>query len=169
MVKRTSRAEIRRFISDLAKEDGMVHQRARLALVEIGEQAVPYLAEALKDPRSPVRWEAAKALAEIASLAAAPALVDALEDRDGGVRWLAGEALLAMGREGLMPLFQALTQRSDSPLLREGAHHVLFYMLHGELDAFAAPVLEALDSAAPQEAAMGAAQAALNELRRGGS
>jgi HEAT repeat protein len=112
----------------LCDRNTLRRQQARIALVDIGAPAVPYLIQALEDPESEecARWEAAKALSDIGDPAAAPALINALgQDERFGIRWLAAEGLIALERQGLTPLLEALIQRSDSAWLREGAHHVL--------------------------------------------
>jgi hypothetical protein len=63
---------------------------------------------------SRTRWEAAKALSEIADPLAATALVNALEDDDADIRWVASEGLTALGRDGLEPLLAALLERAGS-------------------------------------------------------
>jgi HEAT repeat protein len=112
-------------VADLGGDDGSVRESARLSLVRLGSPAVAGLIAALGDAHRRVRWEAAKALEQIADPEAAPALVGALEDQDPAVRWLAAEGLIALKSKGLVPLLRALIERSDSFELREGAHHVL--------------------------------------------
>jgi HEAT repeat protein len=157
-------ATIGALIAALADDDGLVRQRARESLVDMGEPAVAPLIEALTDPNDKVRWEAAKALSEIGSPAAASALVRALRDKSFGVRWLAAEGLITLEREGLTPLLQALVQHSDSIWLREGAHHVLRILAGKGLYAQVAPVLAALEDTEPVLEAPLAARAALGKL-----
>lgn len=151
-------------IANLSRKDGGVRERARQSLVAIGTPAVALLIEALVDPKELVRWEAAKALGEIRNPAAAPALVAALEDKVFDVRWLAAEGLIALGGEGLIPLLHALSERSDSLWLREGAHHVLHNISRGELREVLQPVLAALDDIEPSVEVPFAARTLLNEL-----
>jgi HEAT repeat protein len=158
-------ATIHALIATLSDEDGRVRQRARWALVDIGESTVPPLIEALADKRERVRWQAAKALSKIGSPVAGPALVRALEDKSFGVRWLAAEGLIALRREGLVPLLEALVSRSDSAWLREGAHHVLHTLSEEGLHAEASPVLAALEDIEPVVECPGAAEIVLNRLR----
>lgn len=80
-------------VAALADEPVLARQAARERLTEIGPPAVPALVGALKHRHAVVRWEAAKALQDIADPSAAPALVVALDNDDAGVRWLAAEAL----------------------------------------------------------------------------
>jgi HEAT repeat protein len=152
-------------VGALASPDGVLRQNARAALVALGAAAVPRLVEALACSSDQVRWEAAKALAEISSPAAAAALVRALEDDNGGVRWVAAEGLIALGREGLEPLLRALIERSHSPWLRQGAHHVLRMLARRGYEQVVAPVLAALEGAGPALEAPIAAVQALDALR----
>jgi hypothetical protein len=128
-------------ISRFASHDGMERRAARRLLVGMGESVVGALAEALKREHRHVRWEAAKALVEIASPESAPAFVGALMDRDFGVRWLAAEGLIVLGRAGLGPLLQALAEDPDSVRLREGAHHVLRVLADMGLHSVVGPLL----------------------------
>jgi HEAT repeat protein len=137
-------------ITALADDEGLERRRARLTLVSMGQPAVALLIEGLSDQRERVRWEAAKALGEMRAPAAAQALVNTLEDESFGVRWLAADGLIAIKREGLLPLLQALVECPDSVLLREGAHHVLRILAGGEdLHLQLAPVLAALEDVEP--------------------
>lgn len=109
----------------LNDKNGHVRQQARWTLVHRGADAVPALVEALSAPDRNMRWEAAKALGEIADPSAAPALVGALDDERFGVRWLAAEGLIRIGEVALPPLMAALAGSANSVWLRGGAHHVL--------------------------------------------
>jgi hypothetical protein len=166
-------------LAGLSSHDDDVRVKARHSLVALGKGAVPPLIEALKNGSYLIRWEAAKALGEIADPEAAPTLVDALEDDEFDVRWLAGEGLIKMNINGLKPLLQALELRGDSVLLREGAHHVFHDLAKGALRKYLAPVLAALEAlepgeqvpwAAPHEMKVevpGAARQALEILEKG--
>lgn len=151
-------------IAELSRKDGLVRERARQSLVAIGAPAVASLIEALANPSELLRWEAAKALGEIGNPTAAPALVAALEDNVFDVRWLAAEGLIAVGDKGLVPLLQALVERSDSMWLREGAHHVLHDISRGELKEIVRPVLAALEDIQPSLEVPFAAKTVLNVL-----
>ena len=95
-------------VDALANVDGVERHAAREQLEEIGRPAVPALLTALQSPSEHARWEAAKALGEIADPSAAPALVSTLEDEKAGVRWLAATALINLGRDALAPLLRGL-------------------------------------------------------------
>ena len=112
-------------LAQLRSHDWMRREHARWQLVTLREAAVFPLIDALEDPDWHVRWEAAKALHDIADPRAAAALVKALRDRRFGVRWLASDALIALRENSLPPLLSALVHHGDSILLRNGAHHVL--------------------------------------------
>ncbi|HVO70134.1 MAG TPA: HEAT repeat domain-containing protein, partial [Aggregatilineaceae bacterium] len=141
-------AAIQALMDILCDRNTLKRHRARLLLVDIGLPAVPFLVQALEDPDAEecARWEAAKALSDIGDPMAAPALIDVLgQDEQFGIRWLAAEGLIALGRNGLVPLLNALIQRSNSAWLREGAHHVLRTLAGRGLYAQVAPVLTALE------------------------
>jgi len=142
-------SDMKNLIKALSSYNDLSRVEARKALVAMGSQAVPLLAKALNDPSSLRRWEAAKALGEIGDPKVAPDLVKALEDEEFDVRWLAAKGLIEMNVKGLKPLFQALIDHADSPLLRQGGHHVLHDLAKGELRIYLAPVLIALEDMDP--------------------
>lgn len=124
---RTEGTGIEELLDMLQSRDGLVRQKARLGLTELGDAAVPGLCRVLlNSPSKDARWGAAKALGEIGCPEAAPALVDALEDRSADVAWLAAAALNRLGREAWKPVLQRLVERGvDSVAVREGARHAL--------------------------------------------
>jgi HEAT repeat protein len=144
--RQTGVASVTPLINDLTCKDLCKCRRARKALVEMGDSAVPYLVDALDHRKGWVRWEAAKALGQIPGAAATAALVAALGDRSFDVRWLAAEGLIFRRRDALPPLMQALIEKPDSGWFREGAHHVLFDLSQGSLGDLVEPVLEALEN-----------------------
>jgi HEAT repeat protein len=160
----TDIATIRNLVDMLGRDD-VSRQHARQELVEIGAPAVPLLLPALESHQYRVRWEAAKTLGQIGDERAAPALVTTLEDRRGDIRWLAARGLIAIGRPAVRPLLEALISRSDSSPLRQGARHVLKTLAVGRLEAPLAPVLQALEGAAPAVAVIRAAEEALEKLQ----
>jgi HEAT repeat protein len=153
-------------IANLASHDDRTREKARHTLVAMGKDGVQSLIEPLKDKRYLMRWEAAKALGEIADSGAAPALVEALEDEAFDVRWLAAVALIRMNIRGLRPLFRALMERGDSTLLREGAHHVIHDLSKGELRKYLLPVLGALEDVEPSMEVPQVASQALEKLEK---
>ena len=141
-----SRENVDRLMANLGSKNAVERRDARAALVQIGSAAVSPLLDGLDASQPHVRWEAAKALAEIADPAAAQRLVAALGDKDGDVRWVVGAALIAMGRDAVKPLLIALAQSE----LSDGAHHVLHDLAkRGDLGSLLQPVLSAFDEPEP--------------------
>ena len=164
-------ANIDTLIADLNNHDGLVRQRARITLVDIGEPAVESLIKALETKEDPVHWEAAKALSQIGNPKSVQALVNALQDNQFSVRWLAAEGLIAIGRYSLVPLLQALVDRAESARLREGAHHVIHDLVSRNLlDPFSKtqiiPVLTALNDSEPAVEVPVAAERALQAINQ---
>ncbi|NOZ28803.1 MAG: HEAT repeat domain-containing protein [Chloroflexi bacterium] len=141
--------DVHTLIRTLADDDGWAREEAREALVALGKPAVAPLIAALSAPNDHMRWEATKALKEIADPTAASALVKALEDENGGTRWLAAEGLIAIGLAGLPPLLQTLAEHPQSAWLRDGTHHVLHALSEMGYRDEVAPVLKALESIDP--------------------
>jgi HEAT repeat protein len=152
-------------VDALASTDGVERQAAREKLEEVGRPAVPSLLRSLQSSSEHARWEAAKALGEIADPSAAPALVNTLEDEKAAVRWLAATALISLGREALAPLLRGLEGNSDSIWFRDGAHHVLHSLVKDGVADEAVPVLEALENLEPCIEAPIAAYHVLEDLR----
>lgn len=138
--------EITALISELSDKDGLVRQNARLHLQTIGRAAVPCLSELLSDKRKYVRWEAAKALAEIASPLSARVLVMALEDKDFDVRWLSAIGLIKLGWPALEPALQAILLSGEPDWLWDGVRHVVRGIAKGEIAEMLMPLIEAFDS-----------------------
>jgi HEAT repeat protein len=151
-------------LAALRSQDGIEREHARQALVFSGKKAVDPLIELLTDSNHQTRWEAAKALSEIADPKAASALVCSLEDSEFGVRWLAAVGLIAIGKDALVPLLKALFKHADSVWLREGAHHVLHDLSKKGYMDLVAPVLAALEGTYPEIEVPGPTQTALRKL-----
>ena len=117
--------KIESLIAAFSNKDGWKRRKTRLALVDIGKPAVPYLIKALKHRKPEVRWEAAKTLCAISDPSSGPALVDALEDKRFEIRWLAAEGLIALKLGAIEPLLKGMIKNPESWDLRQGAHHVL--------------------------------------------
>ncbi len=122
---RIHKNSIESLIKDLMSDDGVVRNEARLELVKMGECTIDFLAELVNNSNDRVRWEAIKAMGEIKSLLTIPFLMDALEDEMSSVRWLAAEGLIALKKDGIRAILEALIECKESYLLRQGAHHVL--------------------------------------------
>jgi HEAT repeat protein len=152
-------------IMALSSDNGSVRRDARQALLAVGSPAVRPLIEALKQKDDNVRREVVRALCEIGGAEVAPALIRTLEDEEFDIRWLAAEGLIELGMSGLKALLQALIDRGDSPLLLEGAHHVMHYMAKGGLRKYLGPVLASLEGVEPAVKAPVAAFHALEMLK----
>lgn len=118
-------AQIPQLIEKLGDYDGETRQQARSMLVQIGQESIPALLEAINSPNVHVRWEAIQALGEFHDPATATALTTKLMDDDTGVRWVAMEGLIELGRASLRPLLESFIANFDSAWLREGVHHIL--------------------------------------------
>ena len=147
----------------LANEDGMLRQKARLALVKLGKSAVPSLIRGLQSSQpDQVRWESAKALGAIGDVRSIPALVNALEDGESGVAWLAAEALCQFKRIAWAPLLRALIERGAASVpLRQGAHHILLKQKEETFCDALAALMKALESNTVPVATVVAASALL--------
>lgn len=168
-------------INQLAAVDDSIRENARLSLVKLGKHAVHPLIRAMTSHDQVVRWEAAKALGQIADSEAIPVLIRAMEDVSFDVRWLAAEALIHIGSDVAVLLLQALISNSKSFQLREGAYHVLNHLTGGDykiehhkadhyspgagLGDILQPVVDALEDRAPFMRGPPAAQNALNKMK----
>ena len=121
----------------------------------------------LADSNHQTRWEAAKALGEIADPKSASTLISSLEDKEFDVRWLAAVGLIAIGKDALAPLLEALSRHADSVWLREGARHVLHDLSKKGFLDLATSVLTALEGTDPEIEVPGSALAALRKLKSG--
>ncbi len=118
-------SEIADLVRNLFSPHGIERQKARQKIVKIGRAAVPFLIGLQYSRNQHVRWEVIKALSEIAHPDAIPILVNALENCSADVRWLAAEGLVEIGALCVPALMEALEERGDSVVLREGVHHIL--------------------------------------------
>jgi HEAT repeat protein len=165
----TSKKNINKLIETLKSKDGIARQTARNSLIIIGEPALNALIKAFKIKEKTVHWEVAKALGQIGTKKAARVLVDALEDHDFSVRWIAAEGLIHMGAGGLLPLLEALREKTDSIWLREGSHHIIHDLVSRELvdeptRKSLMPVLDALNHINPVIEANTAADNAIKTI-----
>jgi HEAT repeat protein len=161
----SSAVRVDALIAQLSSSDGEVRSRARAALVTLGKPAVAALVAMLADHANHVRrWEAAKALSEIADPVTAPELVATLEDSSADIRWLAAEGLIALERAALPSVLQALMAHSESVWLRQGAHHILCTVSDPATQRLLAPVCAALEGIESELTIPPAAQKALQEL-----
>jgi HEAT repeat protein len=163
---KAAKPTIKSLVAALASKDGVVRAKARRQLVAYRGRSVVPLIKTLSNENDWVRWEAAKALSQIANPASIQALLEALSDERFEVRWLAAEGLIRIGRKAVVPLLERLVEHSDSYWLREGIHHVLHDMNRGNLDKTLRPVLTALEGTEPWLEAPLAARGALDVLRK---
>ena len=161
-----SRPGIKPLIRLLRSRDPIQRAQARRSLVEMGKAATPDLTRLLTDRDEHVRWEAAKALVQIADPAAIPALIEALNDESADVRWLAAKAMIALRRDALQPLLTALIERSKSIHFCRSAHHVLCSLARRRHDSILSSVIESLESGETGVTVPPAAEAVLAKLRQ---
>lgn len=150
--------------AELSNPSSVERRRARVALIELGNEAVPTLVDALSDSRQLVKQEAINALEAIGDDAAAQGLVQALEDEDFGIRWLAAEALAHLGPAGLRPVLTALAHENGPSWIRDGAQHVLHFYT-GDLNKPLEQLLNALDDHDPMTTVTWDAGVALQSLK----
>jgi len=89
-------------------------EKAHQQLLRIGKSAVQPLVGELKNPNRWVRWEAVRALQQVADPSTANALADSLEDIDFDVRWVAAQTLAALQHDGLIALLRNLSDRTTA-------------------------------------------------------
>jgi HEAT repeat protein len=123
-------------INQLEDKNRQTRQRARLELINAGENVLPFLTGALSKANSSLRWQIAKTLSLMKIPEVIPVLIDLLRENEYfDVRWLAAEGLIKMGRQSLAPLLRSLTKYTDSVWLRDGAHHVLRSLHHKGIES----------------------------------
>jgi hypothetical protein len=156
---------ISELIAVFGEPEATTTRQAREELVALGAAAAPALIEALRSNNTQTRWEATKALGEINAPGVASALVGRLHDDDDGVRWVAADALIAYGKDGLKPVLHELIAHSESPVMREGAHHVFARLAEDRhLGGILKPVIAGLDGQAPEVGCIAPAEEALRAL-----
>jgi hypothetical protein len=150
-------ANLKSLMKMLESKDGLIRQKARISLVEMGESAVMPLSEALVHSKlDHTRWGAAKALGEIVDERSIPALVKALDDTDSDVAWLAGVALKKFEKAAWKILLQQLVESGvDSVRLRNGTRHVFSGQKQDGFDDLLEEFMTALeDKALPESSAI---------------
>ena len=156
---------IETLIKDLSRKDAMKCRSAREALVETGSPAVPHLIKALLTGKNWTRWESAKALGKIGDAEAVPALVEALRDKRFDVRWLAAKGLINIGWRSITPLIESLIQHADSVWMRDGSHHVLHALSHGQFNEPLQPIIKSLEGVEPAVVIPQVGRTVLEELK----
>jgi HEAT repeat protein len=135
-------------VEALASDDEAVHRAASGALDELGAQAVTALLEALKSPKSHVRWHVVWALGRIREPAAIAGLVEALADDDYTVRWAAGDALAGIGEPAIPKILEMLARHLLMEQSYQVAYRALLRIGPREVQAQLQPLLQALRGAA---------------------
>jgi HEAT repeat protein len=160
-----TKEELQENIEHLEDPASYTRRRARWDLVLAGAESIPMLEEVVRHNESVLaRKEAVKALGEIQDPLAVPILVSALEDHSYDVRWDAAVGLIEHCEDSLIPLFEALKTDFGSPVLREGAHHVLRVLRKKMANQQVEDVYAALESSAPAVRLPWAVNRALEEL-----
>jgi HEAT repeat protein len=121
--------ELQKLLNELGDKSDIKRKNARKALVAKGKKSIDFLIELLSHPKHIYRWEAVKALEEIADPDTVSILIQTMEDDKSDVRWIAAKALVNIGKPAIKPLLKTLIDKSDCVFVLEGAHHV-FYDLH---------------------------------------
>lgn len=153
------------WITKLGSSNDSERREAGLSLVAAGTSAVPDLIQVLSNGNRPTRMQVVKIFTQICDPSTASALVYALEDQDHDIRWTAMKGLIALERDGLEALLQALTRDFDSVWLREGAHHILHELKKKEhLRQPSLQVLKALEGVEAEVTVPWAAEAAWESL-----
>jgi len=133
-------------IGELTCDDFLRCQKARRELVDIGAEAVPALIKGLDHRREWVRWESAKALAQIGDPSSINALVHAMRDKDFDVRWLAAEGLIKIGTASFIPLLEELIKHPDSSSLQIGVHHVIHDVNSAQYGKILKPLMQSIEN-----------------------
>ena len=97
-------------IDSLASKDSDARERAKEALLELGDKAVASLIYALNDNISAIRMKVAEMLGELKAQSAVKPLINALKDKEAPERHSAAEALGKIGnQDATAPLMKALS------------------------------------------------------------
>jgi HEAT repeat protein len=166
MLEEPRRADATTLVQQLSADSPTVRTWARDTLVIVGEKTLPALVNLLDSHDAHVRWEAVKAMAEIAGPESTSDFLRMLDDPEPGVRWLAATGLVNLGYSSVPAVLRLLAARSVSKSVRAGAHHVLHDLSKRNtvLRDILKPVMEALGEADPQAVVPAKAAQALEEL-----
>ena len=116
--------------NDLGSKNGIVRQKARNALIQIGLPALESLTVVFETKKNAyAHWEAAKAISTIGGPEAVSPLLHALADDDFSIRWIAAEGLVGVGGIALEFLAKTLVEEEPPPYFYEGAHHIIHDMI----------------------------------------
>ena len=162
---RIAAPRIAHLLEEIQSKDALVRTQARATLITAGARVVPQVVALLEEAGPELRREIARILAEVPDRRAAVALVELLEDDQADVRALAAAGLVSIGREGLVPVLEALLKRHESVVLRTGIREVLHELAVAELQVLLAPIVLALDGADPETDLREPASRALRRMR----
>jgi len=159
-------SDIRSLVLNLGSRDFLIRGRARVHLMELGNEAVDDLAVALDCISDELlRWEVVKILAHLHSPGTLPILINTLEDRNFSIRWMAARGLIEAGEIAVKPVLKRLIEKPDSAFLREGVHHVCKELTQTEQHTHCRQLLRAIEAPdSPENVAVVAAQL-LNNLK----
>lgn len=97
-------------IDSLASKDSDTREKAKTALLELGDEAIASLILALEDNISTIRMRVAEMLGELKADSAVKPLTNALRDEDASVRFSVAEALGKIGnQDAIASLMKALS------------------------------------------------------------
>lgn len=117
--------KVKNLLNDLMDESTMKRKNARHFLESEGEAVLDDLYVLLRAKNHQLRWEAAKALEDIASPKSMKVFVKMMHDGESEFRWMAAEGLRKIGRESIPAVLKLVEDSGQSPHIRIGAHHVL--------------------------------------------
>jgi len=154
----------------LPAADELLSSRIFMALVNLGNVAVPVLLDFAHSNSSWMRWHSIRALGAIRDPRALPVLVHALQDSDHGVAWMAAKGLASLGRECVEPVLRMLSTAHMTPWVVETASYVLQAQVHAhkELKPALDPLLQQMHQAAYRSGTGYAALKALEQLQASG-
>lgn len=138
----------KRILEQLSSSDSAIRIVTRKELVDIGPDVIPHLSEILFFNNHHLRWEAAKAINQIADTEGIEIQIQTLEDDQSDIRWIAAEGLVKLGKKSIVPILKKLQDEgTDSIYLIKGARHVLHKIyLEDELKEKLKPLVKALNN-----------------------
>ena len=158
---------IDKLVEQLSSQEMLERIEAREALVGIGPTVIPAVSNLADSPDPHVRWECAKALANIADVSSIDTLIKLLEDSEEGTRWDAALGLIAIGKPAVTPVLRAVISRSVGYTIISGARHVMHELSQTNWGGVLRPVYKALNSSQASVSGPVAASKALEEWEYG--
>ncbi|MCB0806619.1 MAG: HEAT repeat domain-containing protein [Bacteroidales bacterium] len=117
--------EVRALLNDLMSGNTIKRKEARHWLESQGEDVLDDLHYLLRAKDHQLRWEAAKALEDIASSKSIPVFIKLMHNHETEFRWMAAEGLRKIGKESIPAVLELVENSGQSVHIRQGAHHVL--------------------------------------------